>query len=185
MNFYFNITLLPDAEMKTSVLMSTVFSKLHKRLTDLKSSTIGVSFPKYCVTLGTVLRLHGNELELRELLCMDWLGGMKGYCTLSDIMPVPREVKYRIVQRRQPNMSQAKLKRAIKQGSLPRSKAMDYENKMRSKHLASNPPYLDLVSGSNNQRYRRYVVLGDLLNDAVPGEFDQFGFSKTATVPWF
>jgi len=46
-------------------------------------------------------------------------------------------------------------------------------------------PYLDLVSDSNGKRYRRFIQVGELLDRPVAGEFDQFGLSKTATVPWF
>ncbi|EKD42112.1 MAG: CRISPR-associated Csy4 family protein, partial [uncultured bacterium] len=38
---------------------------------------------------------------------------------------------------------------------------------------------------SNGQRHRRYIVLGELQDQPVEGEFDQFGLSKTSTVPWF
>ncbi|MBL1320922.1 MAG: type I-F CRISPR-associated endoribonuclease Cas6/Csy4 [Methylophaga sp.] len=32
---------------------------------------------------------------------------------------------------------------------------------------------------------RRYIHFGEFLEQPVLGEFDSFGLSKTATVPWF
>jgi len=46
-------------------------------------------------------------------------------------------------------------------------------------------PYLELESGSNGHKHRRYIQFGELLDAPVKGEFDQFGLSKVATVPWF
>jgi CRISPR-associated endonuclease Csy4 len=46
-------------------------------------------------------------------------------------------------------------------------------------------PYLELESTSNGNKHRRYLEFGQLLGNAVVGEFDQFGLSKTATIPWF
>ena len=46
-------------------------------------------------------------------------------------------------------------------------------------------PYLELESGSNGYKHRRYIQFGELRSKPVEGEFDQFGLSKTATVPWF
>lgn len=46
-------------------------------------------------------------------------------------------------------------------------------------------PYLELQSASNGHRHRRYIEFGELLDAPVRGEFDSFGLSKTATVPWF
>jgi len=34
-------------------------------------------------------------------------------------------------------------------------------------------PYVELVSGSNGQRHRRYIEFGELLDNPVAGEFDQ------------
>ncbi|VAX06000.1 CRISPR-associated protein, Csy4 family [hydrothermal vent metagenome] len=46
-------------------------------------------------------------------------------------------------------------------------------------------PYLELESSSNGRLHRRYIEFGEIQKNRVFGEFDQFGLSKTATVPWF
>jgi CRISPR-associated endonuclease Csy4 len=191
-NYYIDIMLKPDAEMPPTVLMNAIYAKLHKQLFDLKLSTIGVSFPKYQLTLGNILRLHGTEEDLNKLKPMNWLGCMTGYCKISEVLLVPENAKYRTVSRKQTSMSQAKLNRLLKRGSITNDQIKAYKAKMLSEKGLDHP-YLDLVSNSTGQRHRRYIVLGELLNQPVLGEFDQFGFPKVdsvsgfkqATVAWF
>lgn len=203
MNHYFDITLLPDAELKAQLLMNAIFVKLHKLLCDKHSVAVGVSFPEYdmsCssgkserlpsnfpqryVSLGNTLRIHGEEPVLNNLQGLDWLGGMNGYCKISDIVPVPGDSKYRTISRKQPAMSQSKLNRLLKRGSITEAEAKTYKAKMFAEKTLDNP-YIELRSGSNGHRHRRYIELGPVLNESVTGAFDQFGLSKVATVPWF
>ena len=183
MDHYVDIKLLPDAEIPATVLMNAVYTKLHKALCDIGSKTMGVSFPKYKVTLGNVLHIHGAILDLNDLQGINWLGGMNGYCNVSEITPVPADTKFRTVSRKQTTMSQSKLNRLIKRGSIPENEIKRYKAKMFTKGLDN--PYVELVSGSNGQKHRRYIEFGELLDHPILGEFDQFGLSKTATVPWF
>ncbi len=183
MNSYLDINLQPDTEMPWNWLMNTVYTKLHKTLFDLKSNSIAVSFPDYKLTLGTVLRLHGNEDDLRVLQQHNWLGGMSGYCRAGEIAPVPESVAYRNIRRMQSKMTQAKLNRLIKRGSITEAETKHYRAMMFTKSLDN--PYVELTSASNGHKYRRYIELGPLLDKPIAGEFDQFGLSKTATVPWF
>jgi len=183
MNFFAEITLKPDAEMRENVLLNKVYSKLHKALSTLGSTDIGVSFPKYRVKLGDVLRIHGDAERLTELQTMHWLGGLAGYCDVSDISSVPDDVQYRILSRIQSTMTEAKLRRLIKRGSISSSEAKQYKAKMFQKSL--DQPYLELESNSNGHKHRRYINFGELQGDSVIGEFDQFGLSKQATVSWF
>lgn len=185
MNHYIEIKLQPDAELETPVLVNILMSKLHKTLCDLNSTSIGVSFPKASVTLCNLLRLHGSEPDLFNLINKNWLGGMSGYCKVSEICLVPEAVKHRTVSRKQLTKSSAKLRRQQKRGNLTEAQLADYQVKMISQHEKMTLPYLDLTSGSNGHKHRRYIQLGELLDHPVAGEFDQFGLSKTATIPWF
>ena len=183
MDNYININLRPDAEMPVNRLLNTVYAKLHKALFGLSSTSIGISFPNYKVTLGSMLRLHGSQSDLAVLQQKSWLDGMSGYCDVSDISQVPDNCQYRTVSRVQSTMTQAKLKRLIKRGSIPESDVKAYKAKMFSKGLDN--PYLELESGSNGHKHRRYITFGELLDTPIKGKFDQFGLSKTATVSWF
>jgi len=46
-------------------------------------------------------------------------------------------------------------------------------------------PYLELDRSSNGHKHRRYIQFGELKTQIIEGAFDQFGLSKTATIPWF
>ncbi len=118
MDFYLDIQVKPDAEMRENVLMNKVYSKFHKALSDLESTEIGVSFPNYKIMLGDVIRIHGTQNKLAELQRIDWLGGLVGYCKVSAIQAIPNEVVYRTISRKQANMTEAKLKRLIKRETI-------------------------------------------------------------------
>jgi len=182
-DYYIDVQLNPDAEMRENVLLNKVYTKLHKALFTLKSTDIGVSFPKYKVKLGDVVRIHGNRDRLKELQTMNWLDGLIGYCEVNDVKPVPEQTKFRTVSRKQSNMTESKSRRLIKRGTLSSEEVKGYKAKMFAQGLDN--PYLEMESGSNGHKHRRYLQFGDLLDEPVTGDFDQFGLSKFATVPWF
>lgn len=183
MNHYIDIKLLSDAEIPATVLMNAITAKLHKALCDLRSTAIGISFPEYKITLGNVLRIHGKESDLQDLQSLNWVGGMNDYSEVSQVKPAPVGIKFCTVSRKQVTMSQAKLRRLMKRGVMTEDEIRQYKAKMFSQELDN--PYLELVSSSNGKKYRRYIEFSELLERPVYGEFDQFGLSKTATVPWF
>jgi len=183
MNFYIDVQINPDAEMRENVLLNKVYTKFHKALYDMKANDIAVSFPEYKVKLGRVLRIHGTEDRLQALQEKQWLGGLIGYCEVGEIKPVPEQTKFRTVSRKQSNMTESKSRRLIKRGTLSSEEVKGYKAKMFAQGLDN--PYLEMESGSNGHLHRRYIQFGELLDESVAGDFDQFGLSKVATVPWF
>ena len=183
MKHYVDIVIKPDDEMRENILLNNVYAKLHKALFTLKTTEIAVSFPKYKVLLGDVIRLHGSESKLSELYNTNWLGGLSGYCLVSPIQIVPDDVSYRIISRIQANMTEAKLRRLIKRDSISETEIKQYRAKMFGMGLDN--PYFELQSSSNGHKHRRYIQFGELREEAVKGEFDYFGLSRVATVPWF
>ena len=183
MKHYIDIVLKPDAEMRENILRNKVYTKLHKALFTLKSTEIGISFPNYKIMLGNVLRIHGTESKLSELQTIHWLGGLSSYCQVSKIQAIPDKVMYRNISRIQANMTEAKLRRLIKRGTISTEEVKAYKAKMFSQGLDN--PYLELSSTSNGFKHRRYLVFGDQRAEAIAGKFDFFGLSKVATIPWF
>ena len=183
MDSYIELQLKPDAEMPLNHLMNAVYSKVHKALYDLKSNNIGISFPRYVVTLGNVLRLHSTSERLEKLNQESWLGGMHSYCDMSDILAVPADAQFRVVSRIQSSMSQSKLNRLIKRGSISEAEIKQYKTKMFTKGLDN--PYIELASVSNGNKYRKFIQFSKLSDAPVLGQFDHFGLSKSATIPWF
>lgn len=183
MDYYCDIVLLPDQELRENVLMNMVYSKLHKGLASLKSDFIGVSFPAATLKPGNHLRLHGTKEHLEHLSALNWLGGLSGYCKIDVIKPIPDKVQYRTISRKQTTKSNSKLRRLQKRGSLSSEDVKGYRAKMFSQGLDN--PYFDLVSQSSGHTYRRFLELGDIQAEPTAGAFDSFGLSRDATVPWF
>lgn len=184
MDYYIDLHLQADEEVPIYFIRNKVFAKFHKALYELEQNAIGVSFPKYKTKLGDVLRIHGTQSSLEALQQKNWLGGLAGYCELSGVLPIPEKIiGYRTVSRIRQNMSNAKLQRLIKRGSITDKEAKAYEIKMIETGLSN--PYLEMESTSNGHKHRRYLQFGELRSEPIKGAFDQFGLSKTATVPWF
>jgi len=183
MNYYIDIELKPDAEFRVNMLLNQVYTKFHKFLFEKQANDIGISFPRYKVLLGNKIRLHGTKEKLNLFKQTDWLGALSSYCQISEINTIPTDAKFRTVSRKQQNMTNAKLNRLLKRGSITQDEAKQYRIKMYSQGLSEG--YLELESASNGQKHRRYIVLGELQTHPTPGEFDTFGLSKTATIPWF
>jgi len=183
MESYIELKLNPDIEMPLNDLMNRVYSKLHKSLYDLTSCNVGVSFPAYRVTLGNIIRLHSTDDELENFKNKKWLGGMHGYCDMSDILAVPTDTQFRIVSRVQVNMSHSKLNRLIKRGSIPEDEIKHYKAKSFTKGIDN--PYVEITSTSNGNKYRRFISFSELMDSPILGDFDHFGLSKSASIPWF
>ncbi|MCF6202824.1 MAG: type I-F CRISPR-associated endoribonuclease Cas6/Csy4 [Methylococcaceae bacterium] len=193
MDYFVGIKIKPDAEMRENLLLNKVYSKLHKALHSLNSTSIGVSFPAHKIKLGDIIRLHSTDENLTELQNTNWLGGLSGYCDVSEILAVPDQVKgYRVISRKQSTMNLRKLEKRVQyqkeQGVLKtQDEIKAYEKQYKAKMYASglDNPYLELESSSNGHKHRRYIQFGAIGEQAVKGTFDTFGLSKTATVPWF
>ncbi len=183
MQYFIEINIDRKKELKPNILLNNIYTSLHHRLYDMKCNSIGVSFPDYRVILGTRIRIHGSLNDLKKMQSIDWLNDLKKYCDMSDIQTVPQEVMYRTISRIQSTMSQAKMRRLIKRGTIPEEDIKNYKVEMLKKGLDN--PYIELVSASNGKIHRRYFQFGEVQHESLSGEFDFFGLSKDSTVPWF
>lgn len=183
MDYYIDLCLKPDAEMREAELSSKVFTKFHKALVNLDTNQIGISFPLVNLKLGKLFRIHGDQSLLSDLQGQAWLGGLSEYCKHSDILKVPDQVEYRVISQKRSNMSNAKLKRLIARGNIDEAGIKNYKVKMLSQGLDN--PYLDVFSGSTQQNRRIFFEFSEILPRPVQGVFNTYGLSKTATVPWF
>lgn len=193
MKYYIDLKILPDAEIPINFILNKTYSKLHKVLVTLNATDIAVSFPHYKTALGDVIRVHSTKDRLVELQALNWLGGLSGYCNVGKTLPIPTKIEgYRLVSRMQQTMSLKKLEQRIiyqkEKGILRTAEEIkaykkQYITKMDETKL--NTPYLELESVSNGNKYRRYIQLGEVSKSNKLGNFDQFGLSKDATIPWF
>lgn len=182
MDYYIEIKLHPNHERNIAQLMNDVFGELHKRLFEINSKSIGVSFPKYSEYLGDTIRIHGCKKDLEYFDQTDWCQKYKIFTSISSIYKVPAKVEYKIFSREQQNKSNSKLRRLMKRNKISDEDRKKYIIKMMKEGIQS--PYIEIISNSNKKRYRRYILMKESKNLAQ-GEFDFFGLSKNASVPWF
>ena len=183
MTHYINIRLHPKKEIRENILLNQIYSAFHKRLYDMKSNNIAISFPEYRLKLGRLFRIHGSKESLEKLQYKEWLSKYAEFCKVFKIEAIPEKIQYRTVSRIQQNMTEAKLRRLIKRGTIPQEDIKKYRIKMYQGGLDN--PYVELVSMSNGQLHRRFMEFGELQEYETKGEFDLFGLNKVATVPWF
>lgn len=187
MDYYLDIRLLPDPDFVPSMLMNALFSKLHGALVEHTELEVGVSFPEYSLAplgLGSCLRLHGAKSDLASLQTTAWLTGMLDHVSCSDLQPVPNNAKHVAVRRVQAKSNVERLiRRSIKRKGVSEVEA-------RQLYLAAKPeklrlPFLTLNSQSSGQRFSLFVEQSKLRQEAQAGEFNRYGLSQTATIPWF
>lgn len=181
MDYYIDIEVLPDPEFQATTLMNALYAKLHRALVALKSDAIGVTFPAAEKTPGDNLRLHGRKENLEALMENNWVKGLGDYTAISDLKPVPAEVKQVNVRRVQTKMSAARIRRALARKSITEEDAESLLQNRKSPKL----PYLQLRSQSTGQHFPLYFEQKTTDNEATVGIFNTYGFSQTATLPWF
>jgi CRISPR-associated endonuclease Csy4 len=188
MNRFIEIEVLPDPEFTSPLLMSALFSKLHRGLVALESGTIGVSFPDIALErprgLGGRLRLHGGEESLTQLMALNWLAGMQDHIKAGKLLAVPECAQHRTFFRVQAKSNPERLRRRRM-----KRKGEDAEVSRQAIPDAAAEylelPHLMLSSQSTGQRFPLFVDIGPLLNSGNEGTFTTYGLSRTTTIPWF
>jgi len=187
MNHYLEISLRPDPEFGPGLLMSALFSKLHRALAKGGSSDIGVSFPGVALklpALGDCLRMHGELPALQRLMATDWLVGMKDHILVGEVRVVPPKVSYRTVARVQAKSSAERLRRRqMRRHGLNEAEAR--ERIPDSVVTRLKLPFVSIRSQSTNQMFRLFIEHGDLSEQPRAGDFSSYGLSSGATIPWF
>ena len=187
LSHYVEIQILPDPEFPAPVLMSALFSKLHRVLVNNEQSSVGISFPEYSFkprTLGSTLRLHSEAATLESLMRARWMKGLAEYAEVNALHPVPERVQYCIFKRRQfkTNVERLRRRRMKRHGE-------DYEQAASAvpSSVAQQPelPFATVRSQSTQQRFNLFVERSDTLAEPIFGPFNYYGLSDTATVPWF
>ena len=186
MDYYLDIKLQPDPDFVPSMLMNALFSKLHRALVENTQLTIGVSFPEYSLSplgLGGCLRLHGKQQDLESLLSTSWLTGMLDHVVFETVLAVPSNTSYITVKRVQ---AKSNLERLIRRSA--KRKGIS-EEEARKAYQAAKPeklrlPFLTLNSQSSGERFSLFIKQ-EKQEKPQSGEFNRYGLSQTATIPWF
>ena len=184
---HIDIRVVPNPETNAAQLLSALYDRLHLALVQHRIEDIGVSFPGYSISprsLGAVLRLHGHEAGLRNLLQEDWLKGLRDHVRLSEVIAVPAGVPHRTVQRRQfkTNVERLRRRRMQRKGETEQQAQQAIPQTVERR---PDLPYLQLRSRSTGQSFCLFIALGPLLESGTPGAFNSHGLSGQSTVPWF
>ena len=169
MDHYLDIRLLPDPEFPAPILMNALFAKLHRALVAQSTTDIGISFPGATPShLGGVMRLHGSAARL----------------DIGAISPVPDAAGHCQVRRVQSKSSAERLRRRY----LKRHPEVDEETAAQQipneaeRRLAL--PYLRIKSSSSDQQFLLFIQQRPEVHQQT-GDFNSYGLSSTATIPWF
>ena len=180
MDHFVEIKVLPDPEFKETTLISAVYSKLHRALAALGNGAVGVSFPKAGTVPGDLIRLHGGLDVLETLMESNWLKGLKDYTYVSSVQSVPETGKHLLVQRVQPKMTAARLRRAVRRGSMSEEEAKN----LLARRKDLKQPFFQLQSLSTEQKFPLFIEQKEVpVSNA--GDFNSYGLSSETTVPYF
>ena len=187
MDHHVDIDVQPDPEFPAHQLMEALYAKLHRALVAHNSTSIGVSFPGFSLKgpyLGTRLRLHGELAALSALMASDWLAGMRDHVTLTHPNRVPSTAKHSAVRRVQVKSSPDRLRRR-----LMRRHNLDAQVALQRipdevAHMV-DLPFVQLRSSSTGQSFGLYIEHGRAQANPIAGDFNSYGLSQLATIPWF
>ena len=187
---YIDITLLPDPEFCPAHLLGALVTKLHRALVQQQADDVGISFPQHVNApmakrnLGSVLRLHGTQAALNQLMSLDWLRGMRDHTQANTVAAVPDGAQHCLVQRRQfkTNAERLRRRRMRRKGETAEQATAAIPESVERK---PNLPYVQLRSSSTGEPFCLFVEHGELQPIAMPGRFNSYGLSAGASVPWF
>lgn len=196
MQHYLDITLLPDDGIGHYFLWGKLYQQLHLALVEYnqgKDGTIGISFPQYSIKppqLGLKLRLFApTESELVTLNIAKWLSRFADYCHISSIKTVPEHTQFVLFSRKhcQTNLERLARRRAKRKGETLEQAMQHFTG---FKDDSSTLPFIAIeslssadASGSANKF--RLIIEQKILPEHHLGNFNCYGLSKGATVPWF
>lgn len=188
MNKYIELTIIQSAELPSHVVMSAVFEQIHQSLVAMKTNRVGLSFPAATNThIGNKIRLHGVETELTGLMSLGRLDQFDGYLEKTDLLTVPVDTKFRIIRRKriQTRVSPSQIKRYMKRHNVSEIEAKEFFGN-KEMQVSGRFPYLTVQSqSSGGLLFNLCIDQGTETSEPLPGEFNAYGLSSTATVPWF
>ncbi len=214
MNYYLEVTLLPNYETNLFSLWSKTFQQIHLGLVEIQDAQkrvpIGLSFPEYKMgekfgILGSKLRLFAaDEAALTRFDVASRLSRLSDYVHCTGIRPVPSTVKgYAVYQREQPKTGRERLaRRYAKRHNLDYETAFNGKVELCAKHdnaiecermLMSysemphktiTTPFIRLKSLSGGNTFCLWIKKKEIEN-SINGIFTTYGLSSAASVPEF
>lgn len=192
MEYYREISLLPNADIALNFIWQKLYQQIHLALAENKiaenASRVGISFPEYNANeflLGTKLRLFAaDEQTLRDLQCEKWLERLLDYVHVSSIKPVPAKVTehacFRHIKMRGSKEKLAK-RRAKRRGETLQQALAHFTD---YKEQQSRLPFINMISQTNGQHFRLFIEKQEK-EQPQSGYFTCYGLSHSTTVPLF
>lgn len=194
MNYYVEITLLPNSDINLFSLWSKVFQQIHLGLVEMQDDKsqvpIGVSFPEYVIgekysLLGGKCRLFAqDETRLARFDTAKWLARLSDYVHCTGVRPVPTKLSGHAVYRRvQPKTNPERLaRRYAKRHGISLDEALSRYCNMES--VSIQMPFIRLKSLSNKEEFCLWIAKV-MATEATSGSFSSYGLSATTAVPEF
>lgn len=184
---YIDIQLRPDPEISPAHIMGALYGRLHVALVQLRATNIGISFPQYSLrprSLGNVLRLHGTPVALQALGQTVHFSGIKDLILVQDILPVPTDSSHRSVFRRQfkTNVDRLRRRRMTRHGETAEQAALAIPDSVQQN---TTLPFVQMSSSSSAQSFCLFLAMGKEQEIPQQGDFNTYGLSSQATIPWF
>ncbi len=192
MNYYLDISLLPDAEIGLHFLWEKVFQQIHLGLAAILDGNgrcgIGVGLPAYdsnLHTLGNKLRLFAESAAVLEgFNARHCLSRLSDYVHVTGVRPVPERVKsYGCFFRIQPKSNKLRLaRRKAKHEKISVEQALARLDKVVEQR--TDAPFVWMKSLSSGERFRLFVGFAEAAGPSCLG-FNAYGLSRNSTVPIF
>jgi CRISPR-associated endonuclease Csy4 len=192
MNYYQEITLLPNADINFYFIWQKLYQQIHLALVENKtagnSSAIGVAFPEYNAdkfSLGTKLRLFAeDEKSLEQMHFEKWFNRLGDYVHLSHIKSVPGKLAGHACFKHiklKGNKEKLAKRRAKRKGETLRQALAHFED---FEEQRSKLPYINMTSQTNGQHFRLFIEK-QAMEQPQTGLYSCYGLSNTTTVPLF
>ena len=194
LSYYIDLRLRPDPETAPTQLLAALYTRLHRTLAAAarasgasEASVIAVGFPDYDDsrhTLGQCLRLYGSDAALQSWASRVWLGSLRDHVSMAAPLQVPAHAVHRTLRRVQVKSSPERLRRRL----MKRHQLSEEQARQRlpdSVGTVTGLPFVQLTSASTGQQFRLFLALGPAQSQSQAGDFNTYGLSTTATVPWF
>lgn len=191
MQKYFDIKIIPCAELPVYEVMSYVMQLLHQALPKY-DGRVGLSFPNYDkdkTRLGNIIRVFATETEATNLHKeMSNDNTVASYTVISKISDIPATITGYAIFRRKPMKRNSTIKRLEKRHKVRGTWTDDLKNAIAQNHEgnAKKLPHVHLKSISTKQPKMTIFIEEEKQNQFAIGKFNAYGLSiNDACVPLF
>ncbi|MCU4350405.1 type I-F CRISPR-associated endoribonuclease Cas6/Csy4 [Acinetobacter ursingii] len=197
MQYYIELTLLPNEDASAYFLWSKVYTQLHIAFAEQADEegkiSYGVSFPKYRLIqqkklgyLGDKIRIFADSVEaLEQLNLTHWLARLQDYVHILSARKVPEDKVNGYATYFKVNPKLTVEQRVIHQAKRRGISIEEAQQHFKALDLTETfEPYINMKSQTNDMNFR--LIIGKKrVDEANIGKFGSYGLSRTSTVPDF